>query len=310
MVATPKEQILTSKKKSAARVTSVAVMDEQSEAAVDSAMSRQQYETPNFKTKGPHSFQVTSGEGGTVILRGIGDVRDEDLAELKNRKFDEIHVDRCNLTGAGFKFLKTTGVHLVSADKSFINDDGLKQLGQVKTVRSVFLRSTPITSDALKHILGLPITELHLKGTPIDDTALDTIAKMKNLDTLELGSTNTNVPLIAEKLKGLQHLDSLDLAKIKSCPGMEGIEKLSTVTYLKANHLRVNDAGLKRLSQMKSLSGLEVQYDHFTDSGLQYLAEVPHLVSLDVSHCSLCSQAGVERLRQAKPGLAIRNVQD
>lgn len=279
------------------------------EVALDNVLKKQVFGPPNSKIKKLHQFLFKEQENDEPFVIADGDVRDDDLADLKDKKFSSLAIDQCNFTGVGLKHIRNSGVKVITIESSKLNDEGLKELGQIKTLTTAYLRGNPLTGSGFKDLEGLPLKSLFLRGCPVDDSALQYLGKIKTLERLELDCTHTSIKAMGENLKDLPRLVYLSAIKTAHSPTMEGVEKLTQVLYLRVDELKINDQGLKRIATLPKLSTLDVQYGHFTDAGLLYLGKIPTLTRLDMSRSSLCTDAGVSRLIQMKPNLQVINVQ-
>lgn len=275
------------------------------ETVISDVLKKQVYGPTNTKVKKPHRFLTKPQKDQPPAITGEGDVRDNDLVELKNKKFSSLTLDQCALTGVGLKYIRNSGVKTLMIESSTLTDEGMKEIGQIKTLTLLYIRENPITSNGFKYLVGLPLRGLFVRGCRIDDSAIEFIGKIKTLELLELCSTDMTVKALGDKLTELPNLEFLDVSKLRDSSSMEGIEHLGQIEYLKADEMKLNDQALKRISQLPKLIMLDVQYNHITDAGLIYLIKAPSLRRLNISHSSLCTPSGAARLKQLKPGLDI-----
>lgn len=87
-----------------------------------------------------------------------------------------------------------------------IEDQHLKDLGNVSDVIWLNLANTAVTDDGLKEIAGMKLQKLHLEKTGIGDSGLAHLKDMSDLEYLNLyGTTVTDA--------GLKHLEKLSKLK-------------------------------------------------------------------------------------------------
>jgi len=146
---------------------------------------------------------------------------------------------------------------------SFQNDE-LKSLPTLVSLRQLDLRDTGITSKGLQHLSKMPnLQGLTLYGcVGVDDDGLQEIAKLTQLWGLSLYGTAT-----ADA--GLVHL-----------------QKLRELRVLDLRQTRVTDVGLRNLAGLKYLRNLSID-DLKADSGLSALVDLPALEVLELLDCAL-----------------------
>ncbi|MSQ95681.1 MAG: hypothetical protein EXR98_14130 [Gemmataceae bacterium] len=194
-------------------------------------------------------------------------------------------IERLSNKGCYFRYESGVGAVEVSFPLNFIskapngNDDDMKLLSQITTLRRVLIGHTNISDDGLIHLAKLPeLQEFRFGGDKITDEGFKHIARAKNLRRVFIGS-----PKVTHQ--GWRHLAAL-----------EHLEEIETA--------HITDAGLEELPQFKALKrvGFHVG-SKITDAGMASLAQVKGLekawlVKLGISDEGLKSLGGAKALKQ------------
>jgi serine/threonine protein kinase len=144
-----------------------------------------------------------------------------------------------------------------------ITDDGLRFLRECPYLDNLKLEGcTNITSAGMDVVAQLPITNLNLNKTELDDSALLTISKMKRLQEL--------------------HLDNVDGITNKGIAYLVNMPSLQRLWLSDCFHADAET--LKIISQFKELRALQMDSDDVT-AGLHYLTDC-RFSYLAMSHCS------------------------
>jgi internalin A len=193
-------------------------------------------------------------------------------------------------------FVKVFSVNLSVAQAV---DADLEHLEELRGVRTLSLKSPPITDAGFAHVARLTeLEELYVvgdkdsvdgvlvarHGRPIGDAALVHLKGLKKLQTLTLNNTD-----VADA--GL------------TC--MEGLDQLG---YLVLEGTLVTDAGLAHLTSLHALDSLSLAYTKVTDSGLVHLKGLTNIKILQL-HGTAITDAGLENLK-AMRGLIWLSLQE
>lgn len=106
-------------------------------------------------------------------------------------------------------------------------------------------------------------------------------------------------------LKGLEHLQELDLTRTKiTTAGLEHIQDLTSLKKLFLTETRVDEAGMLHLKKLKALTLLGLSGTKIGDRALDVLCELPSLRQL---YClgTAVSDAGARKFQQAVPECRI-----
>lgn len=152
-------------------------------------------------------------------------------------------------------------------------------------------------------------------GSDIDDGDLGLINKrLSHLKTLVIAINRKITPAGFEHLKGLTHLQKLDVHYTGvTDAGLGHLEGLTQLQELDVSNTKVTDAGLEHLKGLINLRSLNLSDTAVTDMGLKYLNGLTHLQSLDLSNTKVTG-VGLEHLKDLSNlrslGLGLSEVTD
>ncbi|MCA9026739.1 MAG: hypothetical protein KDA86_16140 [Planctomycetaceae bacterium] len=134
---------------------------------------------------------------GTPICRGV---RHLTYLPLTSLNLSKTLVDDESLKSIG----EITTLRELSIGETAITDDGLKHLAGLQNLESLSLYDNAITAKGLREIQRLPhLDSLSLSGVPLDDDAVHVLAEMQNLRSLFIMRT----PITKDQLNYLdEHL--------------------------------------------------------------------------------------------------------
>jgi Leucine-rich repeat (LRR) protein len=279
----------------------------------------------------------------------------EDLSPLSRLRPDDLYLlslaynphadDRCMLHLSGLTGLKvlslrrtsitSTGLRFIANFKSLerlslperITDSGLATVTELRSLKGLYFRGSPVTNAGLAHLAELTsIEELDLGGDRIDDAGLAHLAGLPRLRYLMLSGNFSDAGLVHLKkvpsLKilninikqftnaGLAHLSDIAGLENLGLHWMEGItddglvhlQKMRSLKKLDINHARITDGGLVHLTKVPWLEYLHLPNHGLTDRGLAHVAELQRLKHLWVgaSSNSPLSDAGVRNVAKIK----------
>ncbi len=250
------------------------------------------------------------------------------LTSLRN-----LNIANCQVKGDGLRHVGTlTGLRELNLTLTPVSDDGLKHLGTLTELRYLGLASTECTGTGFAHLTQLKKLEnVNFHHTPLNDAGLRAISKvgvsdrlwfahtfftdagvaslatMKQLRRCGIGSKDkaSSGDAVASLAKlGLEELYLLD--NQASPAGVAQAAKIKTLKRLDVSYApQVDDVAIKLVAQMPRLEEFKLGSALVTDEGLQALAESITLKKLTLSGCKNISEAGVARLRKARPELIV-----
>ncbi|TWU37855.1 Methicillin resistance mecR1 protein [Novipirellula aureliae] len=199
---------------------------------------------------------------------------DAGLAHIaSNTRLKELVLHGNNITDAGLRHLrgmqelrKLSINNTLSVKSNMqIGDEGMKHLGQLRSLELLDLQKTDVTSKGLEQLADLPnVKMLLLAGAAIDDAARAPISRMRTLRNLGLRNTKVTD-------RGLQRL-------LKEGPPLERLSLQSDNT---------TDTALAAIGEKASLTSLELTGRRFTDDGLANLANLQQLERIDLTGMSI-----------------------
>lgn len=199
--------------------------------------------------------------------------------------------------------------------KMSITDTGMPYIGNLSSLRCLWLRNTEITDEGLAHLRNLTsLEELYLENTMISDEGLAHLKELTSLKALFLGSTQvTDLGLLhIENLSKLEAFCVHDTQVTNA--GLSHLKDLINLEYLCVHHTEVSDAGLKYLKKLTALRRLYLNNTQVTDEGLTFLKDLRSLQKLALEGTQVTIK-GINELRETLPftdipGLQFRKFQE
>lgn len=185
-----------------------------------------------------------------------------------------------------------------------VSDEGLKSIGVMESLKTLFLFRSDITDAGLKHLKNPLLEDLRLGNTRIRGSGLASLAQLKNLKALNLNQTAVDDDGL-EHIVGLSRLESLVL--IKTPISNAGLKHLGNLTGLKELYLsdvRIDEDGIAYLKPLKRLEKLDISFTEVGGSAVWTLTGLPELRSLHIKG-SRIGPLGLQWLRFRMPNLRI-----
>ena len=275
---------------------------------------------------------------GNNPLKGKGGrnerVTDAWLKRLANvTTLQKIDLANCAIQGDGLQHLsKLTGLRELNLTLTPVKDDALKHLAGLTELRSLGLASTQCTGTGFAHLKALrKLENVNFHFTPLNDAGLAAIAEVPISDRLwfahskftdagaaslakqtrlkRVGMGSADKTSSGEAVAALTKLPLEDLALLDqqaTAVGLAHAAKIATLRKLDASHApTVGNDTMKLVAQMPALEEFKLGSAQVDDEGLQALAAAKSLKKLSLSGLKKVTPAGVERLKQARPGLVI-----
>jgi hypothetical protein len=172
----------------------------------------------------------------------------------ENRSSEETIRELLSKTG-NLRFL-SIGQH-ISSYLSF-SDEIFESISKLEKLEQLFLHGTGIRGHELHRLHQLPIREMGLGLSNLDDQGLENIVGFKQLNYLEVGSTKIS--------------DS----------GMKSLAQLSGLQYLSIRDTQVSDEGFLELAKIKGLKTIRIRDTLITDDGVQQFRRLLPECAIDV----------------------------
>lgn len=174
----------------------------------------------------------------------------------------------------------------LALDGTQVTSDSLAQLAELKELRTLSLRLTKIDDTGLEHIAALPNLEaLYLDGARrITEVSLNSMISIRTLKELHLAG----IQLGKSGLQKLKQLPQLDFLKISlTAPEITDadlyhLKDLPALRVLDLHETKITDAGLVHLGSLTKLEYLTLWKTGVTDSGLVNLRGLHRLYELDL----------------------------
>jgi Leucine-rich repeat (LRR) protein len=264
---------------------------------------------------------VTLDSAGRIVsvdlrARWVSDSDMAALAALPNLAHLDLSLTR--ISDHGLQQLKAalaiTDLNLCYAE--LITDAGLSAVKGWKHLRRLNLRGTKVTDTTLQHLSAVTTLEsLDIGSAQITDVGLDLITSLPNLKELTVGGNkltdNGLQPL--RQLPGLTYLDLTGSQRTDSGlwsvslsePGLDAIDTLRNMRWLRLNGTLIAARGLERLKDLARLERLDLEgCKRVGDDAAPVLASFRSLNAVDLTGTSF-TEKGVVALRHAKPDLKI-----
>ncbi|MBC7817945.1 MAG: hypothetical protein IAG10_13725 [Planctomycetaceae bacterium] len=170
----------------------------------------------------------------------------------------------------------------------------------IREIQALFLdlSDTPLKDEALSELARLPnLQVLNVTRTRMTDRGLKLVAASRDLRLLKLNRTR----ITDDGLECLAEMPSLRMIYLGDTTltdaALGHLAKLPQLEAIKLSRLPISDDGLKSLIEMPRLRFLGLDGTSITDAGLQHLELLPKLTYLDVQETAV-SQTTVEEFRK------------
>jgi len=250
-------------------------------------------------------------------LTGSG-VTDAGLQYLRNNaSLQELSLAKMTITDAGLAHLSgLVQLQALDLDKTKTTDRGLAHLKQLRLLRRLHLGGVTdagmpivgqfqaleslgvspfITARGFAAIAGLPnlktLDVAFLGRSPIDDRAVEQIARPRTLETLKLcgrGITDAGIARIAQ-LTNLKHLSLYSMPEVSD----RGVARLAALESLRTLYLartKATVAGLAPLASLAQLKSLHVVNIKPAATGLPALPSLESLIIENLGNAAIRDQ--------------------
>lgn len=156
----------------------------------------------------------------------------------------------------GPKLVRDLGrVYRVSFAETSVTDAGLAPLNGMTTIEFLDLSATRVEGPGLVHLRGMPLWNLSLESTPLDDAGLALLPDFPELRNLSLGKTRISKTFVA-RLRRYPKLTSLNLEGLPITDDV--VEELSSfpLETLDLSNTPISSAAIPSLEKMSKLQWL------------------------------------------------------
>lgn len=159
-------------------------------------------------------------------------------------------------------FLDETVLTEVTLDGPDVTDDDLKAIGEIKSLRSLDIKLSKVTSEGLKHLSGLTnLKALNLGYTQVDDlTPIEPLTQLEDLGVISTKVRDANLKSL-EKFPNLQilHAGYNELTDV----GISHVCRCSGLTLLGLKGTNLSEQGFRNINQLSSLEWLILLESNF-----------------------------------------------
>ena len=154
-------------------------------------------------------------------------------------------------------------------------------------VPNISMRATAITNAGLEKLTQLPLTELDISGTRLDDSAIPILVKMKDLEFLKWESSKITIDGL-RRLAPLKKLRNLDLDQATQitddCVDII-IKQWPNIQHLNLSGTSITEKSILKLTKLDNLRGLEIAELKLSDTAMNAII-ASKLKQLNLNHCS------------------------
>ena len=234
--------------------------------------------------------------GIEIASRGNGEVYSINASNQKLRDTDVA------------KIALFDSVENIYLERTRITNDGLRNLQDLRSVRTLILASTRINDDGMEIVASFPrLQMLSLARTRVTDEGLSHLENSHALERLYLGGSRVNG-------SGLGALKALPRLRWLSFQGsnvddqlLDHVVELPNLQVLTLDHTQISDKSITKLTKLKRLSQVSVTNTQVSDAAIEDLGKIKTLRTLNL-HGSKVTQAGYARLKKLLPKCRISGI--
>lgn len=206
----------------------------------------------------------------------------------------------------GMKYIKGLSLKELDLTETKVTDEGLLEVAKIGTLTHLNLAGCNVTDRGIVLLRSLQeLSELNLSATKITDSSINELAESSNLKRLSLANTNVTVSCLDALSKLPLSRLNLDSTAISAA----GVAKHFTnkeLTKLSLQGSNTVDADLPALVKaVPKVSSLVLSNTKITDRGLTYLEALKELEDIEIRGCPGLTEKGVEKFREAMPGVKV-----
>lgn len=174
----------------------------------------------------------------------------------------------------------------------------------------LFLGRTQVTSSEIAQLTGnRDIVLLDLHRTAIDDTAIETLCSLPNLELLSIAQTrvtNAGVATFLSRGKCLNHLKALGLSECNiSDEAIVAIDNCPDLDTLWLGDTQVSDVSISTISKLKHIKHLELNGTRITGRCFADLLLLPELEIVWLERTGLTAD-DCEKFRLNRPSVKLK----
>lgn len=203
---------------------------------------------------------------------------------------------------------KLTNLKVLALDflKFAAGADGLRQLSDLKNVEELYIGNTLVNDESLEVIAqNFPkLKKLRVAASQVSDEGAKHIAKLSNLEELDVSENSLLFDTGLEHLAGMKQLKKLNCYRLQILG--EPLAGLTNLEWLNVDNTNVDDFSLEYFKDMNKLTFLHLGSNAgITDEGLPQLSHLTNLKDLKVTRTGVTA-GGVAELKKSLKDTAIQ----
>lgn len=266
-------------------------------------------------------LDLSSNTGLTgTAMKSISSLADLERLDLVQTRFNDLHTRRLkkleklrvldlrgNMQAGDMTLGIIGGLPALEAFKhrsTIVSDDGLENLAESKTLRSLLAQDFAISNASGRHLAAIPTLEsleiFRCQGFGSEGVlALAPLAKLERLTLRDLPEVDDAALAVLAQLPNLKRLYLHELPSVSD----EGLAHLAAAKNLQVLDIwavpRMTDAAVAALSPLPNLKELSIRETGTSEASLDTIAALPSLVSLTFKNGAV-SSAAAEKLSTKK----------
>ena len=266
-------------------------------------------------------LDLSSNTGLTgAAMKSISSLADLERLDLVQTRFNDLHTRRLkkleklrvldlrgNMEAGDMTLSVVGGLPALEAFKhrsTIVSDDGLENLAESKTLRSLLAQDFAISNASGRHLAAIPTLEsleiFRCQGFGSEGVlALAPLAKLERLTLRDLPEVDDAALAVLAQLPNLKRLYLHELPSVSD----EGLAHLAAAKNLQVLDIwavpRMTDAAVAALSSLPNLKELSIRETAVSEASLETIAALSSLVSLTFKNGDV-SSAAAEKLSTKK----------
>ena len=266
-------------------------------------------------------LDLSSNTGLTgAAMKSISSLADLERLDLVQTRFNDLHTRRLkkleklrvldlrgNMEAGDMTLGVVGGLPALEAFKhrsTIVSDDGLENLAESKTLRSLLAQDFAISNASGRHLAAIPTLEsleiFRCQGFGSEGVlALAPLAQLERLTLRDLPEVDDPALAVLAQLPNLKRLYLHELPSVSD----EGLAHLAAAKNLQVLDIwavpRMTDAAVAALSSLPNLKELSIRETGVSEASLETIAALPSLVSLTFKNGDV-SSAAAEKLSTKK----------
>lgn len=266
-------------------------------------------------------LDLSSNTGLTgAAMKSLSSLADLERLDLVQTRFNDLHTRRLkkleklrmlDLRGnmeAGDTTLGIVGklpaLEAFKHRSTIVSDDGLENLAESKTLRSLLAQDFAISNASGRHLAAIPTLEsleiFRCQGFGSEGVlALAPLAKLERLTLRDLPEVDDSALSVMAQLPNLKRLYLHELPSVSD----EGLAHLAAAKSLQVLDIwavpRMTDAAVAAIASLPNLKELSIRETGMSEASLDALAAMPSLVSLTFKNGDI-SPGAAEKLSAKK----------